>query len=308
LTVTYYSGTYTSLSQLTGLTGTTTAPSGVGSYTVVASFPGTTDYKSATALANFTISAAGILGDLFVLNQTASGALTLSGNAGLNVTGVLQVDSSSATAVQLSGNAEVNAATTQIVGGDLASGNASFVHTPKTYAANVADPLANLATPTGGANQGAVNLSHGTLAINPGLYSSITVSGSGHLILNPGVYTIGTGGFTVTGSGVVTQASPPGVAPGVLIYNNGALTVSGNASVNLTAQASGMYAAIAIFQARGNTSAVTINGNANLNLNGGILYDANVQSVVTVSVYGNVEASLVVNELTISGNGVVKAS
>jgi hypothetical protein len=177
-----------------------------------------------------------------------------------------------------------------------------------THAANVADPLANVAAPSGGVNQQAVNVSQGTMTINPGVYSSITVSGTGHLILNPGVYTIGTGGFTVSGSGVVTQGNPPGATPGVMIYNTGGLSLSGNASVNLTAQASGVYAAIAIFQARGDTSAVSISGNANLNLNGGILYDANVQSVVTVSGNANVEASLVINELTISTNGVVTAS
>ena len=87
-----------------------------------------------------------------------------------------------------------------------------------------------------------------------------------------------------------------------MIYNNGALTVSGNARVNLTAYSTGDYAGLAIFQARTDTSAVTISGNANLNLGGSLLYDANVQSVVTFSGSVLVEASLVVNELTISGN------
>ena len=87
-----------------------------------------------------------------------------------------------------------------------------------------------------------------------------------------------------------------------MLYNNGALTVSGNASVNLTAYSTGDYAGLAIFQAQTDASAVTVSGNANLNLNGSFLYDANVQSVVTISGNGDVEASLVVNELTITGN------
>jgi hypothetical protein len=49
-------------------------------------------------------------------------------------------------------------------------------------------------------------------------------------------------------------------------------------------------------------SAVTISGNAILNLNGSLLYDANVQSILNVSGNATVRASLVVNELTISGN------
>ena len=89
---------------------------------------------------------------------------------------------------------------------------------------------------------------------------------------------------------------------GVFIYNTGALTVSGNASVNLTAFSSGTYANVGIYQARSDTNAVSVSGNANLNLNGAVLYDANVQSMVTFSGNAEVEASLVVNELTISGN------
>jgi hypothetical protein len=54
----YYSGTYTSASQLSGLTSLSSSPKAVGSYTVAADFPGSTDYTSASALANFTITPA----------------------------------------------------------------------------------------------------------------------------------------------------------------------------------------------------------------------------------------------------------
>jgi len=105
----------------------------------------------------------------------------------------------------------------------------------------------------------------------------------------------------VSGNGTVTGGTAAG-GQGVLLYNNGALTVSGNASVNLTAFSTGDYAGLAVFQAQADASAVTVSGNANLNLNGSFLYDANVQSMVTISGNAQVEASMVVNELTISGN------
>ncbi len=54
----YYSGTYSSTAQLNGLTSSSTAPSTAGAYTVLASFPGSTDYTAASALANFTITQA----------------------------------------------------------------------------------------------------------------------------------------------------------------------------------------------------------------------------------------------------------
>jgi hypothetical protein len=59
-TLTYYQGTYTTLAALntalaSGLTGSSTAPTQAGSYTVVASFAGSTDYTSGQAIATFTI-------------------------------------------------------------------------------------------------------------------------------------------------------------------------------------------------------------------------------------------------------------
>jgi hypothetical protein len=59
-TLTYYQGAYTTLAALNtalagGLTGSSTAPSLPGSYTVEASFAGSTDYSSGQAIAPFTI-------------------------------------------------------------------------------------------------------------------------------------------------------------------------------------------------------------------------------------------------------------
>ena len=60
--------------------------------------------------------------------------------------------------------------------------------------------------------------------------------------------------------------------------------------------------------AQNDGSAVTVSGNANLNLNGGLLYAANGQCVVNISGNAEMEASLVVNALTISGNADDSAS
>ena len=287
---------------ISGATGSsyTASPTSTTSYWVLVSDDAGATVDSSTA--TITVVGVSIAGDVDVLNQTASGALTISGNARLTVADTLQVDSSSASAVNLSGNAEVNAAQTLIVGGDQVSGNAYFKNAPTTHAAYIADPLANLAAPTGGASYAAVNLAgNGTLTINPGVYPSITVSGNARLILNPGIYIIGSGGITISGNATVTGGTTSG-GQGVLLYNNGAVTISGNGSVNMTAFSTGSYAGLAIYQAQNNASAVTVSGNANLNLNGSVLFAANVQSVVTISGNAQLEASLVVNELTISGN------
>ena len=54
-TLTYYSGTYSLGSDLSGVNPLAGAPIVVGAYTVLAVFGGSTDYTDATGLANFTI-------------------------------------------------------------------------------------------------------------------------------------------------------------------------------------------------------------------------------------------------------------
>ena len=54
-TLAYYQGTYASASLLAGHTALSGAPTQAGPYTVLATFTGSTDYTSATAIANFTI-------------------------------------------------------------------------------------------------------------------------------------------------------------------------------------------------------------------------------------------------------------
>ena len=57
-TLAYYSGTFTTASQLAGLTALPGAPSKAGSYTVLATFAGSPDYAESTGLNNFTIAQA----------------------------------------------------------------------------------------------------------------------------------------------------------------------------------------------------------------------------------------------------------
>ena len=102
-------------------------------------------------------------------------------------------------------------------GGVQKSGSPSFSPAPVTGAAVVADPLASLPLPgtSGLTNYGAENLSGASSAtIKPGIYSSISVSGSAALTMNAGTYIIEGGGFSVSGAGSVTGS-------GVTIVNAG---------------------------------------------------------------------------------------
>ena len=105
-TVMYYVGTFTSPSQLTGLTGANQAPITAGNYTALANFAGSADYTTASALANFTITKANATISVTPYSVTYDGGThTTAGSA----TGVL---GESLTGLDLSGTTHTNAGTT----------------------------------------------------------------------------------------------------------------------------------------------------------------------------------------------------
>ena len=154
-------------------------------------------------------------------------------------------------------------------GGVQKSGSPSFSPAPVTGAAVVADPLASLPLPStsGLTNYGAEKLSGDSSAtIKPGIYSSISVSGSASLTMSSGTYIIEGGGFSVSGAGSVTGS-------GVTIVNAGSdypstggtygsISLSGSGTYKLTPPTTGTYAGIVIFQTRDNTKAMTVSGAA----------------------------------------------
>jgi hypothetical protein len=280
----------------------TTSALPLGTQTITASYSGSSIFSGSTVSTTVTVAP---LRSIYVLNPTVGGALTVSGNAGITVPGVVVVDSTSATALSASGSAAVTASAIQVVGGAQAGGSVTFSPKPATGAAAVADPLAALAAPGSAAAQGSVNVAgNATLTINPGVYSQIKVSGRAHLTLNPGVYVLAGGGLTVTGNASISGS-------GVLLYNAGSnfpnaggtfggVTLSGTGTFNLTAADTGPYAGVVLFQARDNSRAIALGGNAVTGI-GGTLYAP--QALLTVGGSAQVGGSLVVNRLQLTGNG-----
>jgi hypothetical protein len=287
------------------LTTTATTASPAGTYPIAAAQGSLSaaDYNFAFVNGTLTVTVAD---SIYVLNANASGALTLSGNAGINTPGLLMVDSNSATAITASGNASAEAANIEVVGGYQASGNATLSPAPTTGIAAFGDPLAALAAPstTGLTSYGAESLSgNATATIQPGIYSRIAVSGNASLTMAPGTYIIEGGGLTVTGN-----ASIAGI--GVTIVNAGSnypsaggnyggITLAGNGKFNLAAPTNGPDAGIAIYQSRDNTRALSLSGNASSGLTGTV-YAAN--ALVTLSGNAQLQGSFVVGSLNLSGN------
>ena len=282
-----------------------TASLPVGGNSIKVSYSDTVDSNFLASSA--TISTITINQSIIVLDPTAGGALSLSGNASIKLSGGVFVDSSSSTALSASGNATVRASVIEVHGGVQKSGNASFSPSPTTGTAILADPLASLAEPStsGLTSYGSESLSGNSSAtIKPGIYSQISASGNGTLTLDSGIYIIEGGGFSVSGNASVTGS-------GVMIFNAGSkypttggtyggITLSGNGSYNLSAPATGTCAGIVIFQSRDNTKALTLSGNAS-GMTGTIYAPA---APLAESGNAQLNAAAIVDTMTISGNSI----
>ncbi len=283
-----------------------TSTSPVGIYSVTPS--GLTSSNYGITFVPGTLTVTTLAGSIYALDPTAGGALSLSGNAGINTPGNVVVNSSSTSAILASGNATVTAAAVQVVGGVSKSGNAKVTKTGTPAATG--DPLATLTAPstTGLTNFGSVSLSgNSSQTLNPGIYSQIAASGNAKLTLNSGVYVIKGGGLTVSGNAGISGA-------GVLIFNAGSnypntggtygsIALSGNGTFSLSAPTTGTYAGIVVFQSRDNPQALSLSGNAVAGLTGTV-YASEAQLVLSGN--GQLDDTLIVDMLSLSGNAIAQ--
>jgi hypothetical protein len=189
---------------------------------------------------------------IYVLDATAPSALSGSGSSSINSGCGVVVDSSSTTAMLLSGSATITAPTIGVVGGYTGAG---YTPTPKTGVIGATDPLAYVAAPT------VASCAHTSLSLsNPGTSSSyyqlyagtycggITIS-NGYTNFNAGTYVLAGGGLTANGGPVMTGT-------GITFYNTTgtggyqAITLTGNTTSNFSAPTSGPLVGILFFQDR----------------------------------------------------------
>jgi hypothetical protein len=210
---------------------------------------------------------------VLALDPHASGAVALSNNAAMpdTVCGIAD-NSDSASALTLSNNATVNGPV-NIHGGWTLSNNARLAGSPNvSHAPTMPDPYAGVVaglppscTAQSGtaSNNATVNLTPGHFCTGWNFLNNDTVN------LAPGTYyidsqlTIGNNGV-LNGTGGVT----------LIIRGNYAIGISNNATINLTAPATGAYAGLALFGDRAGLSTVTQNfsNNTTLNVKGAIYF------------------------------------
>jgi hypothetical protein len=273
-----------------------TATAAPGAYPITGTLANSTGLTSdyMVTLLPGVLTVTGAVSEILVLDPTAPGALQMSGHSVINESSwPVYVDSSSASAIQLGGNASLTASKVLDVGGYQRSGSAGFHPTPVTGSANTSDPLVNMQPPSAGSSQGAISLGgNASQTIQPGTYSQIAVTGNANLTLVPGVYVINGGGLSASGNATIQ-------GKGVVIYfAAGSVNLGGSSTVLLTAPTSGAYNGVGIFQARTNTSTFYLSGNAYLS--SGTIYAP--RAALNLSGSSNLSAPLIVGQLALSGN------
>lgn len=245
---------------------------------------------------------------LLLLQEAGDGALSIKGNASINLLdGAIAINSSAQLALIVSGNGTLLAAFIDLAASTVTTGS-GVQSTINTDVPPTPDPLADLPAPNPADYPleagSSTSISFGLATLNPGVYEGgLHIGGTAMVRLNPGIYIMDGGGFSISGNASVFGKQ-------VMIYNTGGsaagpISITGNGVINLTPPTDGIYTGISIFQDRGLTTDMTLRGNATLSLTGTIYAPS-----AGMSLSGNVGTSLaslgsgyILNNLSVSGNG-----
>ena len=186
---------------------------------------------------------------VLALDPNADGALDLDGAANLEayLCGI-QVNSRSSSALRVQGNGSIAAGSICVSGGASLGGPGLINPDPVTYCPTSSDPLADLEPPDfGSCDHNNASFKKTFISLDPGVYcGGLDIGTKSEIMLNPGIYVIKDGAFSIESDGLV-------VGEGVAIYLTGpgaVLDFKAKSSVSLTAPSGGPLAGILFFQDR----------------------------------------------------------
>jgi Flp pilus assembly protein TadG len=173
------------------------------------------------------------------------------GNVKLSETAAAQIGSINPTGLTVGPNGQITAGQVQLGAPSWSGGSFSNIPSDVVYNVSVQDPYRNLQPPStvNRPNYGSVSLSgSGSTVLQPGVYTSITASGGASITFEPGIYII-TGanngdGFKFTGNALSVDAGTPSTetGTGVMFYfTGGTVDIAGNGAVNLPGPTQGNY-------------------------------------------------------------------
>jgi Flp pilus assembly protein TadG len=249
---------------------------------------------------------------VYSLDPSASGATTVGGTASVNSACGLYDNSSSGSALTVSGGGTITAPLVGVVGGTNINGGGSTP--PTTGIAQFGDPLAYIAAPNIGSNPcpGGFHTQNISGPISPQTFcGGIHINGGNTVTFSPGLYVIDGGGIqidggaTVSGSGVTFYLTGAN-GNGSNAANYSGVNINSTATVNLSSPCDGAATGILgmlFFQDRsitnGNGSSLT--GAAGSTFNGAIYFPTTPLSYAG-STGVNGFTLLVADTLTFVGN------
>jgi Flp pilus assembly protein TadG len=249
---------------------------------------------------------------LLVTSPAAANVVQLSGSGSIQASGCnVVVNSTSTSAMNLSGNTQIYSNTLCGPGGHNVSGSSRLIP-GETACPAMTDPYAHMAVPaaasatnpcdytnfqTSGNNYYSYKRSDGTtysnttgvstITLSPGVYcGGITTGGYTNAVFQPGIYVLRNGGLdtggntTLSGSGVAFYIT--GVGTSVQLQND-LVDLSARTTLTITAPTSGDMKGIAIYQdnsAATGTLNNTLSGTSTINFTG-LLYFGNQNVIVS---------------------------
>ncbi len=214
---------------------------------------------------------------IYILDPSASQAMTASGGADVHASCGIMIDSSSNTALKISGGADISASSVSIVGNYSSSGGATISPTPVTGVDSEPDPLAYVPAPAvGGCDYTGYHLSGGkSAALIEGVYcDGIQLSGGSTVTLAPGTYILKGGGLKISGGSTLSGTGVTFYLTGGGGYSYDGVALSGGTNINLSAPTSGPLAGMLFFQDRTIASGpdTTISGGATSHCTGAFYF------------------------------------
>jgi hypothetical protein len=242
--------------------------------------------KLMTVVLGLSALSASALGDglsgsgMIVLNPSASGALSMTGNATVRIPArAVYVNSTNSRAVTTSGNATLDCPNLYMCGNAVFSGHSGVTGQVTRTAVAYGDPLSGVAIPNGVGmpSYPQSSQSGGTVTLQPGYYpNGYTVSGQGSVILAPGTFVFGGAGFRMSGQGTLSGA---GVT---MVIASGSFSLSGQGAVTLSPPASGSLASVVVVQPSANHNGLSMSGGSNMLIRGAVYSPG-----ATISMSGN---------------------
>jgi Flp pilus assembly protein TadG len=261
-------------------------------------------------------------GCVYVIAPTGA-SLTMNGNTSLTTGCGVWDNSTDANAINLAGaNTSIVAtggAAVKIVGGYSCYGGTTscITPTPTTGAASSGDPLLGLDAPADTTCNTPPTLGHSAYSISNPTGGTVTYCGAFSVGNNEeadfpaGTYIFKAGGGNSCGLSVSGQGTIKSTG-GVTFYFEGtcSVSISGGATVQLSAPTSGDYAGVLMFQDRTDTTTASLTGGATQIMNG-IVYFPNAllhYAGGSSSTNASQSATVIAYNLSIDGNSFIQSS